>query len=126
MNPPNVVGYTALLSPASSHLKSTSFGQQKVRLMETNAATKRLQPEQSLPASTANGNESTTVNGEPIYAVVDLKNKYARRAKLQALEDQMEKERPKSFHVSSNDYEEVQLCKKNIFISSPYDCIVFL
>lgn len=75
--------------------------------METNADTKRLQPPQSLPFNTANGNESPAANGEPIYAVVDLKNKYARRAKLQALEEQMEKERPKSFHVSSNDYEEV-------------------
>lgn len=43
---------------------------------------------------------------EPIYAVVDLKNKYARRAKLQQ-DGQLEKERPKSFHASSVDYEEV-------------------
>lgn len=111
MHPPVVVGYTGLLSPASSQLQSTSFGQQKDRLMETNADTKRLQPPppQSLTVNTANGNESPAANGEPIYAVVDLQNKYARRAKLQALEDQMQKERPKSFHVSSNDYEEVTL-----------------
>lgn len=76
--------------------------------MDTNADTKRLQPPQSLTINTANGNESPAANTEPIYAVVDLKNKYARRAKLQALEDQMQKERPKSFHVSSNDYEEVR------------------
>ncbi|XP_037921136.1 uncharacterized protein LOC119657990 isoform X2 [Hermetia illucens] len=44
---------------------------------------------------------------EPIYAVVDLKNKYAHRAKMRQLEEQMERERPKSVHVVSSDYEEV-------------------
>lgn len=111
MNVSDVAAKYALLSPpASSHLQQpTSFGQQKDRLMETNGAdTKRLQPPQLTDNSTTSGNVSSTVNGEPIYAVVDLKNKYARRAKLQALEEQMEKERPKSFHCSASDYEEVQ------------------
>lgn len=49
---------------------------------------------------------SPASDSEPIYAVVDLKNKYARRAKLQQ-EEQLERERPKSFHASSGDYEEV-------------------
>lgn len=48
---------------------------------------------------------------EPIYAVVDLKNKYARR-KMREMEnetvvDSSQPERPRSFHVGSSDYEEV-------------------
>lgn len=45
--------------------------------------------------------------GEPIYAVVNLKNKYAQRAKLQQMEEKFQIERPNSFHVVSGDYEEV-------------------
>lgn len=47
---------------------------------------------------------------EPIYAVVDLKNKYARR-KMREMENETvvdsQPERPRSFHVGSSDYEEV-------------------
>lgn len=46
---------------------------------------------------------------EPIYAVVNLKNKYARRAKkIEIDENVFVKERPNSFHVISGDYEEVK------------------
>lgn len=46
---------------------------------------------------------------EPIYAVVNLKNKYARRAKqIEIDENIFVKERPNSFHVISGDYEEVR------------------
>lgn len=45
---------------------------------------------------------------EPIYAVVNLKNKYARRAKIrEEMEESVNRERPNSFHVVSSDYEEV-------------------
>lgn len=48
---------------------------------------------------------------EPIYAVVDLKNKYARRARIKEMEDTSNKsrDRPNSFHVTSSDYEEVNI-----------------
>lgn len=47
---------------------------------------------------------------EPIYAVVNLKNKYARRAKIrEELEEDVNRERPNSFHVVSSDYEEVSV-----------------
>lgn len=46
---------------------------------------------------------------EPIYAVVNLKNKYARRAKKIDIDENIfVKERPNSFHVISGDYEEVR------------------
>lgn len=44
---------------------------------------------------------------EPIYAVVNLKNKYAQREKLKQMEENFQCERPNSFHVVSGDYEEV-------------------
>ncbi|XP_055371210.1 probable serine/threonine-protein kinase DDB_G0282963 isoform X2 [Condylostylus longicornis] len=51
---------------------------------------------------------------EPIYALVDLKNKHARRAKLKELQDQLkmltearDRERPRSLQCISSDYEEV-------------------
>lgn len=54
--------------------------------------------------------------GEPIYAVVNLKNKYENRAKKKSVEEpcvteciQRQKERPNSFHVISGDYEEVNI-----------------
>lgn len=49
-------------------------------------------------------------NFEPIYAVVDLKDKYARRAQLKEIEEKSEKERPKSFCVIASDYEDVGFC----------------
>lgn len=49
-------------------------------------------------------------NFEPIYAVVDLKDKYARRAQLKEIEEKTEKERPKSFCVIASDYEDVGFC----------------
>lgn len=42
---------------------------------------------------------------EPIYAVVDLKNKYACRAKKK----EMLSERPKSTQLTTSDYEDVSL-----------------
>lgn len=47
-------------------------------------------------------------NIEAIYAVVDLKDKHARRAKLKEIEKKEERERPKSCNfISMGDYEEV-------------------
>lgn len=53
-------------------------------------------------------------NGEPIYAVVNLKDKYENRAKKKSLDEHhhvteciQRRERPNSFHVVSGDYEEV-------------------
>lgn len=53
-------------------------------------------------------------NGEPIYAVVNLKDKYENRAKKKSLDEHLHvteciqrRERPNSFHVISGDYEEV-------------------
>lgn len=47
---------------------------------------------------------------EPIYAVVNLKHKYARRAKkIEIDENIFVRERPNSFHVISGDYEEVRI-----------------
>lgn len=51
-------------------------------------------------------------NGEPIYAVVNLKDKYENRAKKKSLDEvteciQRRERRPNSFHVVSGDYEEV-------------------
>lgn len=58
-----------------------------------------------------NGSKSSacaSAGAEPIYAVVNLKNKYARRARKNEFdEDVFVKERPNSFHVISGDYEEV-------------------
>lgn len=60
------------------------------------------------PCSSGNVNNAN----EPIYAVVDLKNKYARR-KMREMEIEnaidSQPERPRSFHVGSSDYEEVCL-----------------
>lgn len=53
--------------------------------------------------------------GEPIYAVINLKDKYEHRAKKKSLDehqivtvDCLRRERPNSFHVVSADYEEVR------------------
>ena len=54
-----------------------------------------------------------TKDGEPIYAVVNLKDKYEHRAKKKSFDEQhgiefiQRRERPNSFHVASGDYEEV-------------------
>lgn len=56
----------------------------------------------------SSGNKTNV--SEPIYAVVDLKNKYAAR-KMREMENEnvvdSQPERPRSFHVGSSDYEEV-------------------
>ncbi|KAJ6637693.1 FYVE, RhoGEF and PH domain-containing protein 5 [Pseudolycoriella hygida] len=61
----------------------------------------------SIPCSSG-GNANNSC--EPIYAVVDLKNKYARR-KMKEMENENamdgQPERPRSFHVGSSDYEEI-------------------
>lgn len=60
------------------------------------------------------GSGQSNSMGEPIYAVVNLKNKYENRAKKKSIEEQcvcienvQRRERPNSFHVNSGDYEEV-------------------
>lgn len=53
--------------------------------------------------------------GEPIYAVVNLRDKHEHRAKKKSVDEQLvtmneciqRRERPNSFHVVSGDYEEV-------------------
>lgn len=62
--------------------------------------------------TTASTNNIPLNISEPIYAVVNLKNKYARREKMK---EEMKnpknpiRERPNSFHVASSDYEEVKI-----------------
>lgn len=50
---------------------------------------------------------TTSSSTEPIYAVVDLKTKYARRAKMKDFHEKLEKDRPRSCNIISSDYEEV-------------------
>lgn len=63
--------------------------------------------------------------GEPIYAVVNLKDKYEHRAKKKTLDEQLfdsncipRRERPNSFHVVSADYEEVRTFSVYLFFRS--------
>lgn len=62
-----------------------------------------------------NGNHVLDANtNEPIYAVVNMKNKYEHRAKKKLVDDAnldnciFRRERPNSFHVNSGEYEEVR------------------
>lgn len=67
-----------------------------------------------------NGNSQRPLDAnanEPIYAVVNLKNKYELRAKKKLADDAvvsfpdnfiLRRERPNSFHVNSGEYEEVR------------------
>lgn len=58
------------------------------------------------PCSSGNVNNLS----EPIYAVVDLKNKHEKRRKMREMENENtvdSHQRPRSFHVGSSDYEEV-------------------
>lgn len=79
-------------------------------ITDTNLHDNRKMP---LSSSAASPCSSGNVNNlsEPIYAVVDLKNKYARR-KMREMENEnainIQPERPRSFHVGSSDYEEVK------------------
>lgn len=59
--------------------------------------------------------QNQSIGGEPIYAVINLKDKYEHRAKKKSLDehqivtvDCLRRERPNSFHVVSADYEEVK------------------
>lgn len=59
--------------------------------------------------SSSKSSAEAVMGKEPIYAVVNLKSKYARRAnKIEIDENIFVKERPNSFHVVSGDYEEVR------------------
>lgn len=67
---------------------------------------------------------------EPIYAVVNLKHKYARRAKkIEIDENIFVRERPNSFHVISGDYEEVSSLlkiKRERYLYGKYTSIFFI
>lgn len=60
--------------------------------------------------------QNQSIGGEPIYAVINLKDKYEHRAKKKSLDEHhlvtvdclQRRERPNSFHVVSADYEEVR------------------
>lgn len=60
--------------------------------------------------------QNQSIQGEPIYAVINLKDKYEHRAKKKSLDEHQivtvdylqRRERPNSFHVVSADYEEVR------------------
>lgn len=59
--------------------------------------------------SSSKSSAEAMLGKEPIYAVVNLKHKYARRAKkIEIDENIFVRERPNSFHVISGDYEEVR------------------
>ncbi|XP_037030435.1 uncharacterized protein LOC119070277 isoform X2 [Bradysia coprophila] len=78
-----------------------------------------LHDNKKMPLSSSASSPCTSGNvnslSEPIYAVVDLKDKYARR-KMREMENEnainSQPERPRSFHVGSSDYEEVLYLKR--------------
>lgn len=104
---PSVSSSSASETSASSSAStaSTASASKSHHRPVTASQSKEIHLIQSLDPSTHN----SLSTGEPIYAVVDLKNKYARRAQLREMEDiDLGKDRPNSVHVlSSSDYEEV-------------------
>lgn len=70
--------------------------------------------------------QNQSIGGEPIYAVINLKDKYEHRAKKKSLDEHQmlavdylqRRERPNSFHVVSADYEEVNNSKTDFFLSN--------
>lgn len=75
---------------------------------DVNLITEYDDEETSRSGSSSKSSTEAMPGQEPIYAVVNLKNKYARRAKkIEIDENIFVKERPNSFHVISGDYEEV-------------------
>lgn len=118
-------GNSSIASPSLSCSSLMSSGSSGVSNASTASASKfqllaapKAQCTQSKIDST-NGalNPKKMVNnisGEPVYAVVNLKDKYEHRAKMKSLDEQFgtvciqRRERPNSFHVVSGDYEEVR------------------
>lgn len=92
--------------------------QAQADLRDVNLITEYDDEATSNSESSSKSSTEAMTGKEPIYAVVNLKNKYARRAKkIEIDENIFVKERPNSFHVISGDYEEVRslLNKFNVY-----------
>lgn len=109
---------SSIASPSLSCSSSMSSGSSGVSNASTASATKFQLLTTPKDRNTHDAIDSTkqlvqTKDGEPIYAVVNLKDKYEHRAKKKSLDEQhgiefiQRRERPNSFHVVSGDYEEV-------------------
>lgn len=110
---------SSIASPSLSCSSSMSSGSSGVSNASTASATKfQLLTAPKERGGTHDAIDSAkqlvhTKDGEPIYAVVNLKDKYEHRAKKKSLDEQhgiefiQRRERPNSFHVVSGDYEEV-------------------
>lgn len=122
---------SSIASPSLSCSSSMSSGSSGVSNASTASATKfQLLTAPKDQCSHVDSNEDSTnraatataivkqlvqtKDGEPIYAVINLKDKYEHRAKKKSLDEQHgieyipRRERPNSFHVVSGDYEEVR------------------
>lgn len=115
---------SSIASPSLSCSSSMSSGSSGVSNASTASATKfqllTATKDQSIQDCNDSTNQRTTKqlvhtkDGEPIYAVVNLRDKYEHRAKKKSLDEQhgieyiQRRERPNSFHVASGDYEEVR------------------
>lgn len=116
---------SSIASPSLSCSSSVSSGSSGVSNASTASASKfqllSVPKDQSsqrgtdaIMRSTSDSNQfGFSKKNEPIYAVVNMKDKHENRAKKKSLDDQHftdyipRRERPNSFHVASGDYEEV-------------------
>lgn len=117
---------SSIASPSLSSSSSMSSGSSGVSNASTASASKfqlltaskNQCSEDSTDSIILNSNPKQLVqrrDGEPIYAVVNLRDKYEHRAKKRSWDEPptteciQRRERPNSFHVISGEYEEVQL-----------------
>lgn len=132
---------SSIASPSLSCSSSMSSGSSGVSNASTASATKFQLLTATKDQCNQDSNDSTnrtnnhlvhTKDGEPIYAVVNLRDKYEHRAKKKSLDEQhgieyiQRRERPNSFHVASGDYEEVyKIIKIFLFLSRYMNCSLF-
>ncbi|XP_031629394.1 uncharacterized protein LOC116344790 [Contarinia nasturtii] len=114
---------SSIASPSLSCSSSMSSGSSGVSNASTASASKFQLLTAPKNQNTQHNTDSINIEpirnegGEPIYAVVNLKDKYEHRAKKKTLDEHIfdtdliqqrrGRERPNSFHVVSGDYEEV-------------------
>lgn len=119
----------SIASPSLSCSSSMSSGSSGVSNASTASASKfqlLAAPKHQCQSSNNSTSKTPSFNqllhgkdGEPIYAVVNLKNKHEHRAKKKSLDEHLVTEciqrrgRPNSFHVASGDYEEVRTLTAN-------------
>lgn len=123
---------SSIASPSLSCSSSMSSGSSGVSNASTASASKfqlltapKDQCSQSSKITTPNFSQLIQNNaGEPIYAVVNLKDKHEHRAKKKSLDENLttefiqRRERPNSFHVVSADYEEVFIHLQKIIVNN--------